>query len=81
MSEEEKNKLLASINEKYYEQEQQAYKDYHNKLLDEQAKAIDKRFKAKILEAENKGLKDGSDAELEILRLKAQEKLAILNEM
>ena len=81
MSEEEKNKLLASINEKYYAQEQQAYKDYHNKLLDEQAKAIDKRFKAKILEAENKGLKDGSDAELEILRLKAQEKLAILNEM
>lgn len=81
MSEEEKNKLLASINAKYYEQEQQAYKDYHNKLLDEQAKAIDKRFKEKILEAENKGLKDGSDAELEILRLKAQEKLAILNEM
>lgn len=81
MNEKEKNALLLSINEKYYEQEQQAYKDHHKKLQDEQTKAIEKRYKIKILEAENKGLKTGRDTELEVLRLREQEKLDILNEM
>ena len=81
MNEEEKNALLLSINAKYYEQEQQAYKDHHKKLQDEQTKAIEKRYKIKILEAEVKGLKSGKDTELEVLRLREQEKLDILNEM
>lgn len=81
MNEEEKNALLLSINAKYYKQEQQAYKDHHKKLQDEQTKAIEKRYKIKILEAENKGLKTGKDTELEILQLREQEKLDILNEM
>ena len=78
MSEEEKNKLLASINEKYYAQEQQAYKDYHNKLLEEQTKAIEDRYKAKILEAEIGGLESGQNSELEVLRLQTDEKQALL---
>ena len=81
MNEEEKNALLLSINAKYYKQELQAYKDYHKRLQDEQTKAIEKRYKIKILEAENKGLKTGRDTELEVLRLREQEKLDILNEM
>lgn len=81
MREKEKNDLLASINAKYYEKEQQAYKDYHNKLLEEQTKAIEDRYKAKILEAKNEGLKTGKDTELEVLRLREQGKLDILNEM
>nr|DAK50946.1 MAG TPA: minor tail protein [Caudoviricetes sp.] len=81
MSEEEKSALLLSINAKYYKQELQAYKDYHKKLQDEQTKAIEKRYKIKILEAEVKGLKSGKDTELEVLRLREQEKLDILNEM
>ena len=75
MSEEEKNNLLASINAKYYEQEQQAYKDYHNKLLEEQTKAIEDRYKAKILEADVNGKQNGmsdEDLEVEKLRLKLE---------
>ena len=78
MSEEEKNKLLASINAKYYEQEQQAYKDYHNKLLDEQKKAIEDRYKAQILQTEVNGLENGQNSELEVLRLQMEEKQALL---
>lgn len=78
MSEEEKNKLLASINAKYYEQEQQAYKDYHNKLLDEQKKAIENRYKAQILQTEVNGLENGQNSELEVLRLQMEEKQALL---
>ncbi|MDD7272815.1 MAG: hypothetical protein PUG96_02460 [Prevotellaceae bacterium] len=77
MAEEEKNKLLASINAKYYEQEQQAYKDYHNALLDEQTKATENRFKAKILETQ---IESGGTDELGVLRLQMEEKLALLNE-
>lgn len=75
MNEEEKNELLESINAKYYEQEQQAYKDYHNKLLEEQKKAIENRFKAKILETQIES--NGTD-ELGVLQLQMEEKQALL---
>lgn len=75
MSEKEKNDLLASINAKYYEQEQQAYKEYHNKLLEEQKKAIEDRYKAKILETEINS--NGTD-ELGVLQLQMEEKQALL---
>lgn len=78
MSEEEKNALLISINAKYYEQEQQAYKDYHNRLLEEQKKAIENRYKAQILQTEIKGLENGQNSELEVLRLQMEEKQALL---
>lgn len=75
MSEKEKNDLLTSINAKYYEKEQQAYKDYHNKLLEEQTKAIEDRYKAKILETDVNGKQNGmsdEDLEVEKLRLKLE---------
>lgn len=75
MSEEEKSALLESINAKYYEQEQQAYKDYHNKLQDEQKKAIENRYKEKILETQIGS--NGTD-ELGVLRLQMEEKQALL---
>ncbi len=75
MNEEEKNALLKSINEKYYKQEQQAYKDYHNKLLEEQKKAIENRFKAKILETQIDS--NGTD-ELGVLQLQMEERQALL---
>lgn len=75
MNEEEKNELLESINAKYYEQEQQAYKDYHNKLLEEQKKAIENRFKAKILKTQIES--NGTD-ELGVLQLQMEEKQALL---
>lgn len=75
MNEEEKNALLKSINEKYYGQEQQAYKDYHNKLQDEQKKAIENRYKEKILETQIGS--NGID-ELSVLQLQMEEKQALL---
>lgn len=75
MNEEEKNALLESINAKYYEQEQQAYKDYHNKLLEGQKKAIENRFKAKILETQIES--NGTD-ELGVLQLQMEERQALL---
>ena len=75
MSEEERNRLITSINAKFYEQEEQAYKDYHNKLQEEQEKAIKNRFEAKILET-----KIGSNCsdELGVLQLQMEEKQALL---
>lgn len=78
MNEEEKNALLKSINAKYYKQEQQAYKDHHKKLQDEQTKAIEKRYKAQILQTEVNGLENGQNSELEVLRLQMEEKQALL---
>ena len=75
MNEEEKAKLLASINEKYYKQEEDAQKEYHNHVLDEQKKAIENRYKAKILEAQMQGRDDNS---LEVLRLQMEERQALL---
>lgn len=75
ISEEEKTALLASVNEKYYKQEQDAYKEYHNHLLDEQKKAIEERFKQKILETEIDS--QGLD-EVGIARLRLEEKQALL---
>ena len=75
ISEEEKTALLASVNEKYYKQEQDAYKEYHNHLLDEQKKAIEERFKQKMLETEIDS--QGLD-EVGIARLQMEEKQALL---
>lgn len=75
MNEEEKNALLESINAKYYEQEHQAYKDYNNRLLEEQKKAIENRFKAKILETQIES--NGTD-ELGVLQLQMEERQALL---
>ena len=75
MNEEEKAKLLASINEKYYKQEEDAQKEYHNHVLDEQKKAIEERYKAKVLEAQIQG---GDDNSLEVLRLQMEERQALL---
>lgn len=75
ISEEEKTALLASVNEKYYKQEQDAYKEYHNHLLDEQKKAIEERYKQKVLETEI----DSQDLdEVGIARLQMEEKQALL---
>lgn len=75
MNEEEKAKILASINEKYYKQEEDAQKEYHNHVLDEQKKAIEERYKAKVLEAQIQG---GDDNSLEVLRLQMEERQALL---
>lgn len=75
MSEEERNRLITSINAKFYEQEEQAYRDYHNKLQEEQEKAIKNHFEAKILET--KIGSNGSD-ELGVLQLHMEEKQALL---
>lgn len=75
ISEEEKTALLASVNEKYYKQEQDAYKEYHNHLLDEQKKAIEERYKQKVLETEIDS--QGLD-EVGIARLQMEEKQALL---
>lgn len=78
LTEEEKARQLKAVNAKYYKEEEEAYKEYNNKVLDEQKKAIEDRYKAKILEAEIGGLESGQGSELEVLRLQADEKLALL---
>lgn len=81
LTEEEKAKQLKAVNAKYYKEEEEAYKEYNDKVLDEQKKAIAKRFETKILEVENEGLRNGTDTELQRLRLKSEEMQAIYNEM
>lgn len=81
LTEEEKAKQLKAVNAKYYKEEEDAYKEYNDKVRDEQEKAIAKRFETKILEAENEGLRNGTDTELQRLRLKSEEMQAIYNEM
>lgn len=78
LTEEEKAKQLKAVNAKYYKEEEEAHKEYNNKVLDEQKKAIEDRYKAKMLEAEIGGLESGQGSELEVLRLQADEKLALL---
>ena len=78
LTEEEKAKQLKAVNAKYYKEEEEAYKEYNNKVLDEQKKAIEDRYKAKILEAEINGMESGQNSELEVLRLQADEKQALL---
>ena len=77
ISEEEKTALLASVNEKYYKQEQDAYKEYNNHLLDEQKKAVEDRFKQKMLETENAG---GENVEIELLRIQIEQRKALLDD-
>lgn len=81
LTEEEKAKQLKAVNAKYYKEEEEAYKEYNDKVRNEQEKAIAKRFETKILEAENEGLRNGTDTELQRLRLKSEEMQAIYNEM
>ena len=78
LTEEEKAKQLKAVNAKYYKEEEEAYKEYNNKVLDEQKKAIEDRYKAKILEAEISGMESGQNSELEVLQLQADEKQALL---
>lgn len=78
LTEEEKTKQLKAVNAKYYKEEEEAHKEYNNKVLDEQKKAIEDRYKAKILEAEISGMESGQGSELEVLRLQADEKFALL---
>ena len=75
MNEEDKTKLLRSITEKYYKEEEDAYKEHKNKLIDEQTKAIEERYKTKMLETQIES--NGTD-ELEVLRLQYEEKQALL---
>ena len=70
LTEEEKTKQLKAVNAKYYKEEEEAH--------DEQKKAIEDRYKAKILEAEISGMESGQGSELEVLRLQADEKFALL---
>jgi hypothetical protein len=78
LTEEEKTKQLKAVNAKYYKEEEDAHKEYNNKVLDEQKKAIEDRYKAKILEAEISGMESGQGSELEVLQLQADEKQALL---
>lgn len=75
MNEEDKTKLLKSITEKYYKEEEDAYKEHKNKLIDEQTKAIEDRYKEKILETQ---IESNGTNELEVLRLQYEEKQALL---
>lgn len=77
MNEEDKTKLLRSITEKYYKEEEDAYKEHKNRLIDEQTKAIEERYKEKILETQIES--NGTD-ELGVLRLQYEEKQALLEE-
>ena len=78
LTEDEKAKQLKAVNAKYYKEEEDAYKEYNNKVLDEQKKAIEDRHKAKMLEAEISGMESGQGSELEVLQLQADEKQALL---
>ena len=79
MSEEEKNNLLNSITEKFYKKQEDARKEYHNKVIEEQEKAIGEKFKKSALEIELNGdNEDGESKELQLLRLRLEEKQALL---
>lgn len=77
IAESEKVALLAAINEKYYKQEEDAYRQYHNNLLDEQKKAIEDRFRQKMLETEITG---GENVEIELLRIQMEQRKALLDD-
>ena len=79
MGEEEKNNLLNSITEKFYQKQEDARKEYHNKVIEEQEKAIGEKFKKSALEIELNGdNEDGESKELQLLRLRLEEKQALL---
>lgn len=75
MKAEEKAKLIESIEAKYNEQKLAAYKEYTNSVHDEQMKSIEDAFKTKQLEIQLAG---GENSELELLRLKMEEKQAMI---
>lgn len=79
MGEEEKNNLLNSITEKFYQKQEDVRKEYHNKVIEEQEKAIGEKFKKSALEIELNGdNEDGESKELQLLRLRLEEKQALL---
>ena len=71
MSEEEKNKLLMSITEKFYKEQEDAYKEHQKNIQEKQKKAIEDRYKEKILQEQTS---DPNNSELEVLRLLVDEK-------
>ena len=77
MSEEDKNKLLMSITEKFYKEQEDALKDRQKNLQEKQKEAIEDSFRKKILDVENKGLENNKNTNLEKLRLEVEEVKAI----
>ena len=71
MSEEDKNKLLMSITEKFYKEQEDAYKEHQKNIQEKQKKAIEDRYKEKILQEQTS---DPNNSELEVLRLLVDEK-------
>ena len=71
VSEEEKQRNLWAINEQY----NQMYDELLNQRTERELEEMQKRFEQKILQAE---VENGPDGELEVLRLKMEERQAIL---
>ena len=76
MSEEDKNKLLMSITEKFYKEQEDAYKEHQKNIQEKQKKAIEDRYKEKILQAQTS---NPDNSELDVLRLFVDEKKEILD--
>ena len=77
ISEEEKEKARLLIRQKYDKLIEDATKEHNNKLIDEQTKAIEDRYKEKILKEQING--GGDNSELETLRLQMEAKQALLD--
>lgn len=71
MSEEEKNRQVWAINEKYNHLIEEADKEHQNVLLQQQREAIENRYKEQILKAETS---DDEMREVEALRLELEMK-------
>lgn len=76
ISEEEKEKARLLIHQKYDKLIEDATKEHNNKLIDEQTKAIEDRYKEKMLKEQING--GGENSELEALRLQMEAKQALL---
>lgn len=87
MTEEERARAVKGVREKYYKQEEDAYKDYHNNLIKTQEDAIKKRYELQILQLDVDSKKDEKDkdgegdinTEIEKLRLEVQMRKEILD--
>lgn len=75
MSEEEKSRLIWSVNEKYNKMVEEADKEHYNTLIQQQTEAIQKRYQEKILQAETS--EDGG-SELDVLRLQLEMRQELL---
>lgn len=81
LTEEEKWNATIAINAKFAAQEEQAYKEYQNNLIQAQQDAINKRYEMQILQAEvdyYNGEGDGEDPEIAKLRLQMEQKQELL---